>query len=79
MPETALMVDANMEPTGWALVERLQSESFRIQLAQACLMGAVEGALEMRGTLSDAGLLDLIQTATERAQTTINEIKAERI
>lgn len=59
-------------------VARISSENFSIRLAQACLMGCVEGAIGMRGTCSDAGILDMIEAGMKRAQDTINEIRGKQ-
>lgn len=50
----------------------------RRALTTALFLGCVEGAMSMRGTLSDAGLLDLIGVSLERAQKAVAEIDAAR-
>lgn len=50
----------------------------RKAVAMALFLGWVEGAMQTRGTLSDAGLLDLIGVSLERAQKAVAEIDAAR-
>lgn len=51
------------------------SRNFRIWMEQSCLMGSVQGALSLRGTLTDVAVLDAIERAVGETQARLDGIR----